>query len=170
MRGTSWGVTGPTGVHRNTAKGTIVSRAYRLAVRAIGAGVLLLAGAATGLAAELRVDVTGLRTAEGGVHVAVYALPERFPKSDGMLAEAIVRAKATGVQAVFTELPAGAYAIAAFHDENGNRKFDQGLFGIPLEGYGFSNNATVLLGPPAFAEAAIKVPPDGTRITIPIGY
>jgi uncharacterized protein (DUF2141 family) len=129
-----------------------------------------LAGAATALAAELRVDVTGLRAAKGAVHVAVYAVPEQFPKSDGMLAEAVVNAKSTGVQAVFPGLPAGAYAIAAFHDENGNRKFDQGLFGIPLEGYGFSNGATVFFGPPEFTEAAIKVPPDGARITIPIGY
>ncbi len=121
-------------------------------------------------AAELRVDVTGLRTGNGAVHVAIYAVPEQFPESDGMVAEAIVKAKLNGIQAVFSGLPEGAYALAAFHDENGNRKFDQGLFGIPLEGYGFSNGATVFFGPPAFSEAAVKVPPDGTRISIPIGY
>lgn len=144
--------------------------ASRTCRSAFCAGVLLLAGAATGLAAELRVDVTGLRAAKGAVHVAVYAVPERFPKSDGMMAEAVVEARLNGIQAVFSGLPAGAYALAAFHDENGNRKFDQGLFGIPLEGYGFSNGAKVFFGPPEFAEAVVRVPPDGARITIPIGY
>ena len=48
-------------------------------------GCALLSTATT--AAELRVDVTGLRSGDGEVHLAVFATPETFPDSDGMLAE-----------------------------------------------------------------------------------
>ena len=121
-------------------------------------------------AAELQVEVTGLRSGDGAVHLAVFATPAAFPRSDAILAEAIVRAKAAGVQWVFGGLEPGTYALAVYHDENGNRKFDRGFLGIPLEGYGFSNDAGVFFGPPDFAEAAVTVPGKGSRITIRMTY
>lgn len=42
---------------------------------------------------------------------------------------------------VFKNVPYGEYAVKFFHDENGSGKLDKGLFGIPKEEYGFSNNA-----------------------------
>ena len=53
-------------------------------------------------------------------------------------------------------MKAGVYAIAVYHDENNNGQFDR-LFAIPLEKYGFSNNAKVFLGPPTFKEASFQV-------------
>ncbi len=131
-------------------------------------GCALLSTATT--AAELRVDVTGLRSGDGEVHLAVFATPETFPDSDGILAEAIVRAKAAGVHWVFSGLKPGTYALAVYHDENENREFDRGFLGIPLEGFAFSNDAQVFFGPPDFADAAVKVSGDGTGITIRMTY
>ncbi len=34
----------------------------------------------------------------------------------------------------FPDVAAGTYAVACFHDENGNGKLDTGMFGIPTEG------------------------------------
>jgi uncharacterized protein (DUF2141 family) len=48
------------------------------------------------------------------------------------------------------DLKPGKYAIRYFHDENSNGKLDTNTFGIPKEGYGFSNNAKGSFGPPAF--------------------
>ncbi len=70
----------------------------------------------------------------------------------------------------FAGIKPGAYAIAAYHDENGNRTFDKGLFGWPLEGYGFSNDAPVFLGAPPFARAAFSVPEGGARIVFRMVY
>jgi uncharacterized protein (DUF2141 family) len=53
-------------------------------------------------------------------------------------------------------VPAGRYAISLFHDENGNGRLDKALM-IPSEGYGFSRDAPVVMGPPSFAEAAFVV-------------
>lgn len=121
-------------------------------------------------AAELRVDVTGLRSGGGEVHMAVYATPAAFPRSDAILAEAIVRAKAAGVHWVFSDLKPGTYALAVYHDENENREFDRGFLGIPLEGFGFSNDSFIGFGAPDFADAAVTVPGKGTRITIHMIY
>ncbi len=122
------------------------------------------------LAAELRVDVTGLRSAEGQVHFALYDSAEAFPDSDGMLREKVVAITGGKVRAVFSQLPLGTYAIAVFHDENRNREFDQGWFGIPLEGFAFSNDAKVAFGPPEFSAAAVPVDGEEKNITIRMTY
>ncbi|WP_454891479.1 DUF2141 domain-containing protein, partial [Alloprevotella tannerae] len=55
----------------------------------------------------------------------------------------------------FTDLPKGEYAIAIFHDENGNGTMDFGKMGIPIEKFGFSNDAKCVMAPPAFEDAKI---------------
>ncbi len=121
-------------------------------------------------AAELRIKVTELRSNDGDVHVAVYDRPESFPKGGAMAAEKVMPASPDGVLAAFAGLAPGAYAVAVYHDENANHDFDQGIFGIPLEGYAFSNGAAVFLGPPDFAEAAVRLGSEGTEIIIPMTY
>ena len=39
-----------------------------------------------------------------------------------------------------------------FHDENDNGELETNLFGMPTEGYGFSNNARPNLGPVSYDE------------------
>ena len=48
------------------------------------------------------------------------------------------------------------YAIAIYHDENGNNKFDT-FFGIPKEKYGFSMNAKVFLSAPSFEDSSFSI-------------
>jgi len=107
-----------------------------------------------------------LRTGKGDVHYAVYDSPENFPTRDGRIAFGNVPAKRDGVKIPVKGLKKGTYAVAVFHDENRNDEFDQGLFGIPLEGYGFSNNASGFLGPPSFKDAAVILNKDMVRTVI----
>ncbi|MSO91846.1 MAG: DUF2141 domain-containing protein [Rhodospirillales bacterium] len=112
----------------------------------------------------------GLRSDSGVVEFALYATPESFPKRDGMIAGSRVRiadAKAVGI---FSNLAPGTYAVAVYHDENDNNQFDKDLIGLPLEGFGFSNDAPAFFGPPSFAEAAVAVPAEGAAITIRMSY
>lgn len=120
-------------------------------------------------AATLNVEITGLGSDNGDVHIALYDRPEAFPKSDGMRLERQVSITDRKASLVFTDLEPGLYAIAVYHDENANNDFDQGFLGIPLEDYGFSNNARVFFGPPAFDEAAFRVEEPATRIGIDLG-
>ena len=63
---------------------------------------------------------------------------------------------------VYHDLQPGTYALALFHDENGNGKLDQNVAGVPVERYGFSRDARGRMGPPAFADAAIELSGDMT--------
>src|SRR5438552_3406736 len=58
----------------------------------------------------------------------------------------------------FDPTRAGVYAVACFHDENGNGKLDTGLFGIPKEATAASNDAKGTMGPPKFNDAKFSFP------------
>ena len=64
-------------------------------------------------------------------------------------------------------IPTGKYTIIYFHDENKNYKIDANIFGIPKEGYGFSNNASGKYGPPPIAERLFNLSEDKSMDLIP---
>lgn len=106
---------------------------------------------------QVSVVVTGLRNTKGQVLACLTAQPKAFPdcRKDPAAREAIVPA-ATSVRIEFGAVPAGRYAISMIHDENANRKMDMALM-MPKEGYGFSRDAPVRMGPPKFDKAAFDV-------------
>ena len=127
---------------------------------------LLILSATCASAATLDVVVIGLKNQTGNVHIALFDKPDHFPYREGILHDKIVPITGQKAQFRFENLPPGDYGIAVFHDENINDEFDQGLFGIPLEDYGFSNNAGVFFGPPSFDDAKFKLTPPITTAEI----
>ena len=123
-----------------------------------------------GNAADLVIVVRGFDSIAGFVHYAVYDRPEAFPKYDGRIAKGQVPVTADAVRIDVPGLRPGSYAVAVFHDENGNGEFDQGLFGIPLEQYGFSNDARGFFGPPDFDSARIDLGAETRQITIMLSH
>ena len=107
---------------------------------------------------DVSVTVTGLRNARGKVMACLTALPRAFPdcrKDPAARTLGVAAAKGT-VTLDFGPVPAGIYAISLFHDENGNDKLDKAVL-IPKEGFGFSRDAKVVMGPPRFSAAAFAV-------------
>jgi uncharacterized protein (DUF2141 family) len=102
--------------------------------------------------ARLDVDVDGLRSGHGVVRICVTRDPGHFPDCHSDPQARRVTVPAGQPIPEFTDLPSGDYAVALFHDENGNRKLDR-LAGIPTEGVGFSNNPRLMFGPPRFTQA-----------------
>ena len=139
----------------------------------------ILAGAAVGLAlvlgvpaahaAPLTVVVDNVCSAKGEIDLTVYVAADWLStRTDGR--DRQLPAKVGSVTFHF-DLPPGTYAIAAFHDANGNGKFDKNLLGWPLEGFGFSNNAHVsFFRPPSFATASFTLPPEGATETLHLDY
>jgi len=128
------------------------------------------AGGAPG-PAEVHVKVSHLRSAKGAVLACLTADPQRFPRctDDGRAKR--VQISAAHVNAiVFRDIKPGRYAIALLHDENGNGKADRAMAMIPREGFGFSRDAKVKMGPPRFDEAAFPVKQGDTSITITMRY
>ena len=80
-------------------------------------------------------------------------------------------AAATGQVIVFDRVPAGEFAVAAYHDENSNGKLDTGAFGRPTEGYGFSRDAKGNFGPPSFEDARLTLDAgQSERVVVRIRY
>lgn len=131
--------------------------------------VMLVFGMVRAAAAPLTVTVDNLRSAKGDVRLSVFASAAEWPDNSAAANDKVEPAQIGGVVFHF-DLPPGTYAIACFHDENANGKFDQNFLGIPLEGYGFSNNLHPFLSAPTFDAASFVLPAEGTALTIHMIY
>ena len=142
---------------------------------ALAATVACAASLAFGAAAaDLEVRIEGLRSADGDVRVALHRQMQSadFPGDAGVVG-AIMRPAASGtVRVVFADVAPGAYAVAAFHDADGDGELAQNFLGMPTEGYGFSNGAVGFMGPPSFADAAVTVGEGEAMpsVSVPIAY
>ncbi len=117
----------------------------------------------------LNISAQGLRSGSGLLAITLYAdNPRKFLVSHGSLYVGRVDASAGATSGcIFVPSP-GVYAIALYHDENANQRFDRSGIGLPAEGYGFSNNPATLAGLPSFRSVRLNVPRSGltTRITM----
>ncbi|AYZ72564.1 DUF2141 domain-containing protein [Stenotrophomonas maltophilia] len=134
----------------------------RTALLSIALTALALAGSAH--AADLAVTVHDVRVQTGTLRVALVDSAAWDGKARPVQAQ---QAAPSGDSAHFTfkGVPAGSYAVLLTHDENDNGKLDTNLVGMPVEGYGFSNNPQVMRKS-TFDEARVDVPAAGTAIDI----
>ncbi len=141
-----------------------------VAILSLAVGAALMTGAAPA-PAVVEVLVIDLRSTKGVVRACMTADPVRFPKCRGDAASyrQVVPA-ADGARLVFRGVTPGHYAIALLHDENGNGKADRALGMMPREGFGFSRDAPVRMGPPDFGRAAFDVDSAPVRKTIRMRY
>lgn len=132
--------------------------------------LLALALPHAALAEDLTVQIDGLRNGKGNIVVCLWAAAAAFPdcESGKAVARQSIAATATA-PIVFKDIPAGTIAISAFHDENGNDRFDTNFVRMPLEGVGLSNNPKMGFGPPRFKAAAF-VPKAGVTLRIKMSY
>lgn len=118
----------------------------------------------------ITVDVTGLRNVKGNVLICLTANAKAFPdcSKDGNATRVKIAAAKT-VSIPLAVNHAGPFAISVIHDENANGKMDMTLF-LPKEGFGFSRNPKIGMGPPKFANAAFAVAAGETKVSVAIKY
>ena len=153
-----------------------------LALLAVSLLVFSISGAlSTGRAGEIVCEgegvegifvvVQSLRSANGLVTVELYNDdPEGFIKKAGRLERRRVAVSDEETKVCFNVPKPGTYAVAIYHDENGNKKFDKNFIGLPTEGFGFSNNPKIFFGPPDHDEAAFEVGSEPVTIHIDVTY
>ena len=64
----------------------------------------------------------------------------------------------------------GVYAIAVYHDEDGNRRINRSGLGMPQEGFGFSNNPRTLFSVPSFRSVRVNIPRTNMVTTVRLRY
>lgn len=102
---------------------------------------------------------TGART--GAVMIALFDSEAAYAAGAPVAQVAI---PASGpVVATFENLPAGDYAVRAFHDVNGDGQMNTNPFGMPTEPFAFSNNAVGNMGPARWDRARFAVSGETTQ-------
>jgi uncharacterized protein (DUF2141 family) len=124
---------------------------------ALAAAALIVPAAhAQDASADLTLTFPALASKSGKVMIAVYDSAQGW--SSGKPAR-IAQASASDAEpaARIVALPPGTYAVRAFQDVDGDGKMGMNPFGMPVEPYGFSNDAKPNMGPPSFDAATFTV-------------
>ena len=135
--------------------------------------------------ASLTAEVSALRNKTGQVCFSLFDSGKGFPNdaeaivdtqcvsaenyAEAADAEATTESEAV-IAVTFESLPLGTYAVSVFHDENEDGEINRGGFGIPLEGFGFSQNPAITTRAPEFSETAIIVVGSETTTEIELIY
>ena len=118
---------------------------------------------------NLLIQVPNIKNTKGNIQVKIYNNEKSFPKADEQYREAVFKIDTIPGNYLIKGLPKGRYAIAILHDENSDKKCNMNFFGIPKEGYGFSNNFRPVLSVPVFKDCEIALIAD-TSIVIRLIY
>ena len=116
-------------------------------------------------AADLTVQVNGLRNANGTVYVAVCTEDQFLDPTCSYFGRGPA---STGVVTV-SGVPPGTYAVQVIHDENDNQTLDRPGF-LPTEGMGFSRDAPMRFGPPRWDDAKFDLAESGATVPLTMRY
>ena len=158
--GDFWHVRPP--VNHGTLSPNLLEDSHMLRNTLFCLAVSILAHVATG--ADLQLEIINITEPVGTINWSLFDSPEHYQQNQNPVMTARNRVNGDSLQLTLHDLPPGTYAVKLFHDVNGNGELDTNLVGMPVEGYGFSNDAG-RFGPAAFGEAAVKLD-DTTRITL----
>ena len=122
--------------------------------------ILLLCPFVMSAQKKLTVQVAGVASDNGQILVAVYDKADGFLKKGHAIRGFRAKAVAGVTELQIDNLPEGRYALAIYHDENGNDELDTNWLGIPREPIGFSNAKMKAFGPPGFKDCAFTLDSD----------
>jgi uncharacterized protein (DUF2141 family) len=117
---------------------------------------------------SLTVAIDGVRSNNGNLMLGLKRLDPATGKLVDVGGQRVAATKGA-MTVTFAGLAPGSYAVQMFHDENGDGIMSTNMFGIPTEGFAFSNAAKASFGPPSFD--AMKVDVKGAaRTTAVMAY
>jgi len=120
---------------------------------------------------RLNVTVENVRSNRGELIIELYANdPDGFLSAEGRVERVHWKAQSPVTKACILAPEPGPFAVVIYHDENSDGRFNRSMLGIPTEGFGFSNNVRVLLGPPSLSSVLIDVPRGETSLEVRLRY
>jgi uncharacterized protein (DUF2141 family) len=112
---------------------------------------------------RLEVEITGFRNNQGGL------LIQLMDENQNVVFQNQFSVNNYQCHVDFENLSPGKYGVRFYHDENLSGKMETNLFGKPIEGYGFSNNAFAAFGPPDFKKWLIHLT-ENKKILLKVRY
>jgi uncharacterized protein (DUF2141 family) len=138
----------------------------RFVLAAALALVLAPARAVAADTATLVIKVEKVSPRGGDIRVALYT-EETYSGENGQpVQDAVVPAKPGETIVTLSNIKPGTYAVKLFQDFNRNGQFDMSWYGLPLEKFGFSNDARPTFTEPPFAATRFELKPGPNTITI----
>jgi uncharacterized protein (DUF2141 family) len=150
-----------------------------------------VSAAAAACAADLEVEVRGVRLRGGEVHAALFDRAEDFAldievramvSPNGEISAGVftgadefprppvetlsVTPSARTLRLTFPDLEPGDYAVGVYQDRNGNGRLDATVVRDPTEPWGISNDPRPKDRSPTWDEAKFALPAEGTKIVI----
>ncbi|MEM7726525.1 MAG: DUF2141 domain-containing protein [Cyanobacteria bacterium P01_A01_bin.45] len=120
---------------------------------------------------NLTVNIAGLKNQKGQMCFSLFDSSRGFPGDRKRALKATcVKLKDVSGSLTLNSLRSGSYAVAIFHDANGDGNLNRNGLGIPTEGFGFSRNPRIVTGPPKFGDSAVIVVGSNTSIDIELNY
>ena len=87
---------------------------------------------------NVEVVIEGVRSKKGKLVIAIFKDQESFEKRKPIKKVVLNKSEIEGNEIAFNISP-GTYGISVLDDENDNNLMDYNFFGMPKEGFGFSN-------------------------------
>lgn len=139
-------------------------------VGAIANAACSRANVANNLNSKLVVQVSGFANQSGQVCASVFASSQGFPNNRQKVVQRQCTKIANPTTITFKNLKAGSYAVAVIHDRNSDGTLNRNDLGMPLEGYGFSQNPQTETAPPKFKDAVVFVAGVSTNVQVQLRY
>ena len=125
-------------------------------------------------AKTLEFTIEGIKSNKGKIYIQLFKGEENYQNNNAYLSS-IAIAKQGQVTITFNglvvdDLGNHDYGIRYYHDENDNASMETNLFGMPLEGYGYSNNAKANYGPVGYSQIKFHMTNETQVNTSTIAY
>lgn len=115
----------------------------------------------------LKIGITGLDGTEGFIRIALFDSAEFFPEDiDHALLRVTEPATSESITVEISGIEYGTYAVALFHDKDGDAVLDRNFLGLPTEKIGFSSGARAMTGPPDYEDALFSFETDTLFILV----
>jgi uncharacterized protein (DUF2141 family) len=108
-------------------------------------------------ASNLAVRVERVKAGMGPVLCDLFNAADGFPGPSPIIGGSLQFAASAEPVCTFTGLPAGEYAVSVMQDENANGTLDSNVLGVPLEGFGASNNVLPATSAPRWSDSRLSI-------------
>ncbi len=116
---------------------------------------------------EIHLTIQETEFDKGDLLVLLFDQKDGFPSDpEKALKKLSIPVKDKKGRLIIKDLKPGDYAITVFHDEDLDGEMKKNSIGYPLDMFGFSNNPSLLFGPPSFDKASFKVGDKPVKVLI----
>ncbi|MAQ70252.1 MAG: hypothetical protein CMD23_04070 [Flavobacteriales bacterium] len=116
---------------------------------------------------NIQLEVSGLNNTNGQLAIAIFDNADSFEDENNTYKDSTVIITDNAMIVLIENVNPGTYAISIFHDENENEELDVNWLGMPIEGFGFSNNPSIGFSAPQYEDCNFTIEENQT-LGVPI--